>query len=326
MAAADDGDVGVLSHRRQRPSARSSAGSVLRRICDVEARRPGADVLQVLGHPAVEVGVAAGADLPQAGHAGLHGEPRVVPLLVAVEVVEGVGSRSDQAHVAPQDVPELGQLVEAGAAQEAAHGRHAGIVVQLERGAAGDLVVGAQGGPLGVGVARHGAELGDDEGPPVQAGPRLAEVGRPAVGEPDGDRQDGEDGRQHDEAADGAHDVQAALEGQFASAATGPQPGQAVDGGRVRHGRGPRGGDGRVCRAGLAGRRGDRPRRVRRDEGGCRFDRPASRRTLTDHDPSAVAPHARRAHGDPPMPRRRERSTDQTSVLAMRLWCDELPR
>ena len=32
VAAADDGDVGVISHRRQRPSARSSAGSVLRRI------------------------------------------------------------------------------------------------------------------------------------------------------------------------------------------------------------------------------------------------------------------------------------------------------
>ena len=98
----------------------------------------------------------------------------------------------DDAHLAPEDIPELGQLVEAGPPQEAARPRDPRIVGQLERVTL-DLVELLQVGKLLLGVADHRAELDDLELAPVEADPRLAEEHRTAVLRPDGEPDRRED-------------------------------------------------------------------------------------------------------------------------------------
>ena len=107
---------------------------------------------------------------------------------------------ADQAHVAFEDVEELGQLIETEPAQHPAN-RGAAVIVRP-----GDHRTG-----LGFGVGNHGPELIDGEPVVVQPDPRLAEEHRPAGGgQLDQDRDhehhgggDDQDGRAHED-IDGA--------------------------------------------------------------------------------------------------------------------------
>src|SRR5205085_5457509 len=57
---------------------------------------------------------AAAADLPQAGNSGSASEVLIDRTRVPLQFLVSDGARADDAHLAPQDVEELRQLVEAG--------------------------------------------------------------------------------------------------------------------------------------------------------------------------------------------------------------------
>ncbi len=105
-------------------------------------------------------------------------------------------TRTDQAHVAPDDVEQLGQFVQAGAAQEVAHRRDARVAGQLavpfpfHRGV---RIAREQRGQHRVRVPAHGSELQATEEPAVPADAVMAEEDRRAVRAPD----QGRDGHQH---------------------------------------------------------------------------------------------------------------------------------
>src|SRR4051812_25894734 len=121
----------------------------------VEVHRAVGDVLEVvreLLRPAV---LARQAHLREAGHAGAHHEPLPVLRYLPAQLLEERGPdrpRADDAHVALHDVPELRQLVELRAAQQAPHRR------DLAFGAARQLVAEVWPEPL-LGVWRERAEL-----------------------------------------------------------------------------------------------------------------------------------------------------------------------
>src|SRR6185437_5822837 len=100
-------------------------------------------------------------------------------------------TRADEAHLPPQHVEDLRQLIDAGLAHEGAHPRDARIALRR---------------PLRLSVLlridAHAAELQQLEFPPEQAYPALAVEDRraPAVPELDGER-----GEQHDRQAEHEH-------------------------------------------------------------------------------------------------------------------------
>ena len=104
---------------------------------------------------------------------------------------------TDDAHLAGEDVQELGQLVERGPADEAADAGDARVVPHLEDRARG-LVLRAQRLEAGLGVDVHAAELEHLERAPVLADPGLAEEDRARGLELDGDGG-GDEGRREEE-------------------------------------------------------------------------------------------------------------------------------
>ena len=68
-----------------------------------------------------------------AGHARRQVQPAAVPALDLRVLLEDERPRADEAHLAAQDVEQLRQLVERGAAQEPADARDARVVGDLEQ-------------------------------------------------------------------------------------------------------------------------------------------------------------------------------------------------
>src|SRR3546814_397448 len=147
-----------------------------------------ADVVQIiayLGGDAPRAGGIAAADLGETGDAGAHQVPvRIVGNVVAIDHGMGIiiGARADQAHVAPQDVPELGQFVDAKPAQQAA---------QPGDPLAFDTVIGAAVDAVCLG---HRAELVGGERLAVHAHAFLPEEQATGIEER---VQDGDDHRDH---------------------------------------------------------------------------------------------------------------------------------
>ena len=122
-------------------------------------------------------GVAAVA-LGPAGDAGAHFVAAGLLRGVEGKVLHEQGARADQGHVADEDVPDLGQLVDGRGADEAPDARQALLVGQEVA--------------LGVALVGHGLELHYAEDFAVFAGALLEEEGAGAlVGEvePQGDEQ-----------------------------------------------------------------------------------------------------------------------------------------
>ena len=120
--------------------------------------------------------------------AGDAGEDFVAARLlggVAVEVLDQQRARTDQAHLAFEDVEELGQFIQAGGAQEAPEAGEA-------------LLVGEQ-VTLGITQVAHGAEFVEFEDPTVQPGALLAENHRPAEEKPDEQEQKNQNRRNDDQ-------------------------------------------------------------------------------------------------------------------------------
>src|ERR1035437_538890 len=81
---------------------------------EVEPERPAVDVFEILLNPAVELGFAAAADLPQARHARLHGETAAMPDVVVGHLAGERRAASHKAHSPPADAPKLRELGQRG--------------------------------------------------------------------------------------------------------------------------------------------------------------------------------------------------------------------
>jgi hypothetical protein len=160
----------------------------------VAKSRPG----EVALHPAVELGLVARLHLPEPGDPGLHAEAPPVPDVVLGDFRDEGRSRPDKAHVALQDVPQLGQLVDARGAQRPPEPRDARVVGGLEDDPVA-LVEVLHLRQMLLGSRNHRPELVDRERAPLNAGPGLAEEDRGAVAQADRERGDQEDGAQDDE-------------------------------------------------------------------------------------------------------------------------------
>ena len=187
------------------------------------------DVHEVVDEFVVRGGVVLGEDLGEAGDAGLDVVAvGVLGILLGelLDEVRALGARTDEAHVAVEDVPDLRQFVEAGGADEGADARDARVVVGREL-RAGVLL----------GVDAHRAELVDLVGLAEAAGADLAVEGRAAVFELDGDG-DGHHERQGEDEGDAReHDVDGALDGALFDAqaqAARTEDGHVVD--ALQHG------------------------------------------------------------------------------------------
>jgi len=87
---------------------------------------------QIESHHFVKSGPAAAVYLPEAGDAGLRlQETAAVPNVVSLNFVANGRARTDQRHLAYEDVPELGDLIETGAAHEFADPGNARVVGNL---------------------------------------------------------------------------------------------------------------------------------------------------------------------------------------------------
>ena len=84
------------------------------------AERPGAHVADVHPHPFGEGDGVLPVHLPYAGEPGSHELPATLPAFAGVSLVAGEGARTDERHVAFQDVPKLRKLVDGSAPQEPA--------------------------------------------------------------------------------------------------------------------------------------------------------------------------------------------------------------
>ena len=136
-----------------------------------------------LAAEAVDLGPAGDAGLDEVAHHVLLDDVGVL-----FGVLQHVGTRTDDGHVAAEDVDELGQLVDAGLADELAYPRLAGI---MERGLQA----------VGIGIDPHGTELVAPELTAVEPRTLLPEEDRTGRRELDGGAYD-----EVDEREDGAQE------------------------------------------------------------------------------------------------------------------------
>ena len=131
-------------------------------------------------------------------------------------MIGGEGARPNQAHVAAHDVPELGQFIEAAAPEQPAdQWQDPRIMGQLEEALPLEPClriareVGLQPG-FRIGV--HRAQLAQANVPSVHAHPVLEVEGRSGVNELDGQRREGDEGRNNHAGWDGHQKVDQSLQ------------------------------------------------------------------------------------------------------------------
>ena len=125
-------------------------------------------------------------DLPQPGDAGAHQRTDGAEPRIRLEHVQHERARPHEAHVAAQYVEQLGQLVDAGAAEPRAGPGDATILAQLVEGAIGRPRLRRR-------IHDHGAELVHHEPAAAEAPPFLAEQDRARGGKPDDEGRGGQD-------------------------------------------------------------------------------------------------------------------------------------
>ena len=179
---------------------------------DIGPEGPVVDVIQIEANNLVEIvdGVAA-ADLPKAGDPRLDADAAAVPVLVLFDFRRRRWAGADQAHLAPEHIPELGQFVETRLAQEMPDRDDAGIVLDLENGPL-HLILVHQLLLARLGVDIHGTEFPAFEDATVHADPVLAEKNRAGIVALDGKGDEGEGERRDRQADQGADDIEQALE------------------------------------------------------------------------------------------------------------------
>eukprot|EP01031_Cornospumella_fuschlensis_P048818 gene48818-59775_t len=192
---------------------------------EIARDRPVLDVVEVEADGGLPRQVGAAAHLPQPGHAGLHGQAATRLGVVQPHLAIHLRARADEAHVAAEDVPILGEFVEVPATHEGADAEEAGVVAR------GALARGVGRG----GVGGHAAEFVEGEGAVVGADAGLAEedgaAGRLAFEEGGEDEDEGGGGEEADEGAD---EIERALAGAVEEAVNSEffdaEDGDAADG------------------------------------------------------------------------------------------------
>ncbi len=100
---------------------------------EVEGDGPVLDVEEVQAGVGIEGRVVPGFDLPETGDARHHVCTTAQAQRERFDLLGKRGARADEAHLAPEHVPELGELVHGGRTEEATDGRDARIVFELEQ-------------------------------------------------------------------------------------------------------------------------------------------------------------------------------------------------
>ena len=99
---------------------------------EIERQAPAFHVFEIQLHARFKRRIGARDDLPEPGYAWFHIQPAVIGGPVARAIVHGMGAWTYQAHIPFQDIPELGQFVEAVLAKKAAEPRNARIIGDFE--------------------------------------------------------------------------------------------------------------------------------------------------------------------------------------------------
>ena len=176
---------------------------------------PALDVFIIELGAAGEGGAVAAGDLPEAGDAGGDLEVILVGGAIAITLVGEDGAGANQAHFATQDVPELGELVQAEFAQEFADTGDTRVVFKaliavpfLAQG----VIIG-QGSLQKIGGMHvHGAEFKQLDNPAVPAKAFGAIEDAPGLIQADGERQQAQERRKQQQ-PDGSHQqINAALD------------------------------------------------------------------------------------------------------------------
>ena len=163
------------------------------------------DVHQVEFQFFIGIRVVLAVDLGVAGEAGFNLEAELEvrkEFVILLRDLRPFRSRPHHAHVALQDVPELGKFVQAALADEAADRRDA--VVLVPGAEAGHAVL--------LGIHTHAAELIDRELSSVLGEAHLLIDGGAAVIEVDRRRRDQQDRTQDDQGRAGRDDVEGPLD------------------------------------------------------------------------------------------------------------------
>ena len=162
------------------------------------------DVKQVITQLVLSGGVVVACNLRKARNTGLNRKPLGVArdlLFEGGDELGALGSRADYAHLAHENVHELRQLVDLGAAQEPSDLGDTGVVLAGDDGACDAL-----------GVYSHGAQLVDLIRLVVDGKSRLLEEYGASVLGLDEDGADEEDRRREHECKDGDEQVEDPLE------------------------------------------------------------------------------------------------------------------
>ena len=168
---------------------------------EVDLRRAVLDVPDVELDPVRPRERRAPLNLRPAGEPGADLEAAALVLVVLLDLVAKRRARPDHAHVAAQDVPELRQLVDRGAPEDAADARDARIAL-VDREARAELL----------GADDHRPQLQELEVGAVLAHSRLAVHDRRSALEPRRDRRGREQRAREDEARARDDDVQRAVQ------------------------------------------------------------------------------------------------------------------
>src|SRR4029077_3480372 len=107
-------------------------GNRLVQNLEVAPQGPLLDVFQIECQPALKGRVPPRRHLPQTGKPRRNVETLEVANLVAFEIVDRMRTRAYQAHFSSHDVPQLRQLIQAVATEEATHACNARIIRHLE--------------------------------------------------------------------------------------------------------------------------------------------------------------------------------------------------
>ena len=99
---------------------------------EIERQAPAFHVFKIQLHARFKRRIPPRDDLPEPGYSGFYIQSSVIGGPVARAIVHGMGARTNQAHIAFQDIPKLRQFVEAVLAKKAAEPRDARIIGDFE--------------------------------------------------------------------------------------------------------------------------------------------------------------------------------------------------
>src|SRR5579863_5473226 len=101
----------------------------------IESDAPVLDVFKIQGHVGFPGGAVTCGNLPKPGEAGSDVETAQIFQRVSGIVIDRMGPRSDDTHLASEHIPKLRKLVEAGATQPSPETGDARVFLKLKEGA-----------------------------------------------------------------------------------------------------------------------------------------------------------------------------------------------